>query len=289
MGKYVTKAKLKKMLGDKYDLLETNAIDYGSSFVSGQVTSAFAIADNALHIGSLASQSSTVLALLNNHELEKDVLENIGQSFTQTIVEQVSSTAAEMITSKVIGLVPTTSELTSYISHYYQQNVKSVADILKEENIGIENNVDKDIEHQQNNIKQNSLSNINKDIAIIKSDANKVNNFVTTNIGKVLPYISAGPDWIVNQLDNITANSVKKVYDVINEGAKPIYNKRSDIIKHVCETEGKSLAEKQNNLTRKAIHQQLGTQKEIIVQTKIKSQIQIQKAKIKVLSLIGMK
>lgn len=63
MGKYVTKAKLKKMLGDKYDLLETNAIDYGSSFVSGQVTSAFAIADNALHIGSLASQSSTIVCV----------------------------------------------------------------------------------------------------------------------------------------------------------------------------------------------------------------------------------
>lgn len=289
MGKYVTKAKLKKMLGDKYDLLETNAIDYGSSFVSGQVTSAFAIADNALHIGSLASQSSTVLALLNNHELEKDVLENIGQSFTQTIVEQVSSTAAEMITSKVIGLVPTTSELTSYISHYYQQNVKSVADILKEENIGIENNVDKDIEHQQNNIKQNSLTNINKDIAIIKSDANNINNFVTTYIGKVLSYISAGPDWIVNQLDNITANSVKKVYDVINEGAKPIYNKRSDIIKHVCETEGKSLAEKQNNLTRKIIHKQRNIQQETISKINIKAKIQIQKAKIKVLALIGMK
>lgn len=289
MGKYVTKAKLKKMLGDKYDLLETNAIDYGSSFVSGQVTSAFAIADNALHIGSLASQSSTVLALLNNHELEKDVLENIGQSFTQTIVEQVSSTAAEMITSKVIGLVPTPSELTSYISHYYQQNVKSVADILKEENIGIENNVDKDIEHQQNNIKQNSLTNINKDIAIIKSDANNINNFVTTYIGKVLSHINAGPDWIVNQLDNITANSVKKVYDVINEGAKPIYNKRSDIIKHVGETEGKSLAEKQNNLTRKIIHKQRNIQQETISKINIKAKIQIQKAKIKVLALIGMK
>lgn len=289
MGKYVTKAKLKKMLGDKYDLLETNAIDYGSSFVSGQVTSAFAIADNALHIGSLASQSSNVLALLNNHELEKDVLENIGQSFTQTIVEQVSSTAAEMITSKVIGLVPTPSELTSYISYYYQQNVKSVADILKEENIGIENNVDKDIEHQQNNIKQNSLTNINKDIAYIKSDANNINNFVTTYIGKILSYINAGPDWIVNQLDNITANSVKKVYDVINEGAKPIYNKRSDIIKHVCETEGKSLAEKQNNLTRKIIHKQRNIQQETISKINIKAKIQIQKAKIKVLALIGMK
>lgn len=289
MGKYVTKAKLKKMLGDKYDLLETNAIDYGSSFVSGQVTSAFAIADNTLHIGSLASQSSPVLSLLNNHELEKDVLENIGQSFTQTIVEQVSSTAAEMITSKVIGLVPTTSELTSYISYYYQQNVKSVADILKEENIGIENNVDEDIKHQQNTIKQNSLTNINKDIDVIKANANTVNNFVTTNIGKVLPYISAGPDWITDQLDNITANSVKKVYDVINEGAKPIYNKRSDIIKHVCETEGKSLAEKQNNLTRKIILQQRNIQQETISKINIKAKIQIQKAKIKVLALIGMK
>lgn len=289
MGKYVTKAKLKKMLGDKYDLLETNAIDYGSSFVSGQVTSAFAIADNALNIGSLASQSSTVLSLLNNHELEKDVLENIGQSFTQTIVEQVSSTAAEMITSKVIGLVPTTSELTSYISYYYQQNVKSVADILKEENIGIENNVDEDIEQQQNTIKQNSLNNINKDIDVIKSNANKVNNFVTTYIGKIISYVNAGPDWIVNQLDNITANSVKKVYDVINEGAKPIYNKRSDIIKHVCETEGKSLAEKQNNLTRKTILQQRNIQQETISKTNIKAKIQIQKAKIKVLALIGMK
>ena len=289
MGKYVTKAKLKKMLGDKYDLLETNAIDYGSSFVSGQVTSAFAIADNTLHIGSLASQSSTVLALLNNHELEKDVLENIGQSFAQTIVEQVSSTAAEMITSKVIGLVPTTSELTSYISHYYQQNVKTVADILKEENIGIENNVNEDIKHLQNTIKQNSLTNINKDIDVIKSNANTINNFVTTNIGKVLPYISAGPDWITDQLDNITANSVKKVYDVINEGAKPIYNKRSDIIKHVCETEGKSLAEKQNNLTRKIILRQRNIQQETISKINIKAKIQIQKAKIKVLALIGMK
>ena len=37
MGKYVTKSKLKQMLGDKYDILETNAIDYGSSFVSGKI------------------------------------------------------------------------------------------------------------------------------------------------------------------------------------------------------------------------------------------------------------
>jgi hypothetical protein len=93
----------------------------------------------------------------------------------------------------------------------------------------------------------------------------------------------------VNQLDNITANSVKKVHDVINEGAKPIYNKRSDIIKHVCETEGKSLAEKQNNLTRKIIHKQRNIQQETISKINIKAKIQIQKAKIKVLALTGMK
>lgn len=289
MGKYVTKSKLQQILGDKYDILETNAIDYGSSFVSGKATNAFNDVDNGLHISSIIASTSSDISLIHNISFEKEMIDSITNSFTTSIVKTVSETASNLLTTKVIGLIPTTSEMTSYVSYYYRQNLKSVSDILKEENIGAENIIDNNITEHQKNIQENAINNIKNDVNILKKHATNINNSVTDISDKIMQYAGAGPEWIANQLDNITANSVKQVYNVINEGAKPIYKKREHVIKNVAESTGKSLAEKQNNLTRKAIHQQLGTQKEIIVQTKIKSQIQIQKAKIKVLSLIGMK
>lgn len=289
MGKYVTKSKLKQMLGDKYDILETNAIDYGSSFVSGKITNAFNEVNNDLHISSMIAATSTGISLINNIELEKEMVDSIANSFTTNIVSTVSETASNLLTTKVVGLIPTTSEMTSYVTYYYHKNLKSISDILKEEGIGTENIIDNNITTQQTTIQQNAINNIKNDVSVIKKKADVINDYVTTHSSKVIQYIGAGPEWIANQLDNITANSVKQVYNVINEGAKPIYKKRAHIIKHVAESTGKSLAEKQNNLTRKVVHKQLGTQQEVKTNVKIKSQIQIQKAKIKILGMLGMK
>ena len=288
MGKYVTKAKLKQMLGDKYDILETNAIDYGSAFVSGKITNVFNDVDNGLHISSLAAVTSSGLSIITNSKLETEMITSISSAFTTNIVQQVSETTSNLLTNKIVGLIPTTSEMTSYINYYYHQNLKSVSDILKEECIGTENIGDDNITAQQKNVQKTSINKLKTNISQIENKAKTVNDSITDVGGKIIQYVGAGPEWVANQLDNITANSVKKVYDIINEGAKPIQKKREHIIKNIAESTGKTLAVKQNNLTRKIIHKQLGTQQEVITKITIKAKIQIQKAKIKVLALIGM-
>ncbi len=289
MGKYVTKAKLKQMLGDKYDILETNAIDYGSAFVSGKITNVFNDVDNGLHISSLAAVTSSGLSIITNSKLETEMIMSISSAFTTNIVQQVSETTSNLLTNKIVGLIPTTSEMTSYINYYYHQNLKSVLDILKEECIGTENIGDYNITAQQKNVQKTSINKLKTNISQIENKAKTVNDSITDVGGKIIQYVGAGPEWVANQLDNITANSVKKVYDIINEGAKPIQKKREHIIKNIAESTGKTLAVKQNNLTRKIIHKQLGTQQEVITKITIKAKIQIQKAKIKVLALIGMR
>lgn len=297
MGKYVTKNKLKKILGEQtYNNLEQNAINRGEAFLSGQVTNAFNKIDNftyATNIVGNVSTSALALYSLGQHISQTDtgqiaqMAKDMTMSFASSTIRQLTETATSMIATKTANLIPTISEMQSKTMSYYNEYVTPMDEIMKKILIPKEDDIKLKEKEQQIKKQKKTIEKIKTAISYVQSTAKTINEWTTTYIGMITTYMNEGPDWVANQLDKLTETAVEKTAYIINEGAKPIENYRNKVVEDVSRWAGKTIANIQNKEMEKAVKKLNSMKSTTFSKLTTKAAIAKQSAKIQILAKLG--
>ena len=278
--------------------LESVAIDAGTSFLSGKVTSTVFKATTT-DIGKTATTVGT--AGLGAYEVGRGLYDDFsqnGEEIITTLSQVLISKATEVLTKEVAKattdyMIKHAQEITkfpqnvaSYAMDYFNANKISVSDVLKT----LKEAGEKRLEEQNIKDEKKSLEDAKnkkqKDAKKLLDDVNKYVTKATSYISMVTSYIQNGPDWVVDQLDKqieSVVNQVKKNLDKQwAEKDLPEYRERA---RNIGETQGKRLVNKYN----KALSETQKRALEKIEQSKSKAMTKLLSVKAKAASLIASK
>ena len=278
--------------------LESIAIDSGTSFLSGKVTSTVFKATTS-DIG--ATATNIVAAGLGTYETGKvlynDIKDN-GVEIIITLSQVLVSKATEVITKEVAKitsdyLLKHTQEITSfpknvtsYAMEYFNEHKMSVSDVLKTLKDASENRMKELNDKEDNKSLEDSKAKKQKDMKQVLNNINTYVNEATSYISTITSYIQNGPDWVVDEMNKQIGSIVKQVQKSIDkqwiEKDLPEYRARA---KRIGEKKGQNLTDKYNRQLEKVQKKALDK----IEQAKTKGITKVLSVKAKAASLIASK
>lgn len=293
MGKFMSKSKLKKILGDKYKDIENSAINYGLAFASNQTTKVVDKVAELTYMDTFTNFAVTGLGIYPNvanlhNMISKDDIENMTTNVASSLVSTLVENTTSYITSKVTSLMPSSKEFLSKTTSYYKKQVHDFSFYTKKYLVPLELDQQLDDTNMQNDMIAKKLNTIKKDIGMVSSYIKIANDWVNTYINSVFTYRENGPDWVSDQLDKLMTTTIEKEQQLISSAAKPIQKERDNMINDVSKWAGTALAHKTN----KALDKAAKKTADLLNKTKSKlttqASMSILSAKIKILSKIGL-
>lgn len=290
---------LKETLGPEFDTLKNCTINAGEAFMAGKITN---IAFDATQISGVQGATQLAAAGLGAYGTVSSLfgsgegnIKNIATTLSQEIISKVT----QIVTSEITNVVAEYSlkhvnAITNFpmnvqqtAMNYFNENKKSIGDVLKELNEDVEERLKKEMEAKNEKNKKSFIDKMQNTVSEVNDKVTKFSKEALEKIALVTSYVENGPEWISDKVDkeikNVTS-AVKKEVDVQWEKDKKLYDEQ---IKKYGEQVGGEMVEqydKKLEQAQKKAKEMLDKQKSA---TFIKAKMTVIKVKLQLMSKIG--
>lgn len=271
------------------------AIDAGNSFIAGKVTSA--VSNTTKDITNLSSiRATTDLAAIGlgaagtisqiNPELINTIAQKIISDATMILTKETTKILGNYINKHTTEISRFPSAVSSYAFSYFNDNKKSIGDILKTLKESAESRLKKENEKNEKNNQKKFLDDMKKTMNKVNSTVTSYVNNITNVLTDITSYMEQGPDIISDQINKALVNAKRQVQKTVdkqwNEHDKQAYE---DKIESLGTTIGQRMLGVYNN--------QLEQAQKILLEKsetkKAKAAIKLVSLKLKLLSNIASK
>lgn len=233
-----------------------------------------------------------------------DITKNIDNIISKEMVEAIANTLV-YITEDILKQATdyVTSVFKTYISPEYvaqlamtitrstlmytQKFIKTPAEIYKEIEVDYVNELEKELNNKQSK-KQSGL------ITKITVTFNKVIEVITKILKEISPYVEElrklaiyGPDYLTQEIVGIYKKYLSMAISIADEAIGSIIKLIDAVVDYMAAVAGKYVAQKTNELQKRIFKKQFEAIKRQEMKVKVKAKSEINKAKLKLLSLLG--
>lgn len=233
-----------------------------------------------------------------------DITKNIDNIISKEMVEAIANTLV-YITEDILKQATdyVTSVFKTYISPEYvaqlamtitrstlmytQKFIKTPAEIYKEIEVDYVNELEKELNNKQSK-KQSGL------ITKITVTFNKVIEVITKILKEISPYVEElrklaiyGPDYLTQEIVGIYKKYLSMAISIADEAIASIIKLIDAVVDYIAAVAGKYVAQKANELQKRIFKKQFEAIKRQEMKVKVKAKSEINKAKLKLLSLLG--
>lgn len=276
--------KVSDELRSKLKEIEVNS---GANFMTGKPTSSFSSEGGEEN----KESATTTLSQLNKSkdqakksaeltaELGKEVVNHVKTKLTSYISDSVK----EMVSLDFI------KELPNVIASYTKENTMSVSEVVADLTGGPEEKkAEKKEKKQQDKQKSEFQNKIKEKGGAIKDKATKIVNSVKEKVDTITSYITAGPDWVEQQMSNsVVMNTMINVAKDIGKNKEEIDKQKKTWLNNQGESIGKSAANIINNGIKFVQKQIIEKAKRLIEVALNKVKALAQKLIMKLIGLLG--
>lgn len=286
---------LKKSMGpDMFSQLQGAAIDKGSAFLSGQITSSMnKVMSSKEVVGAIQvatkgiGAGAAVIGTIQNPQLIADLTNKIVLCAVDEITKEFSTLLGKIAGKAVQIPMSVPSKIMSATQAHFNAKKKSLGQLVKEVSSEQQElakaeaeSLDLNVQSEQVN---NALSKLNEAKAKINAALEVANYYVT----EACKYIEEGPDMLASEVDKIISAVVEDATKQVNQTIADVEKDVDQFCDKQAEKAGQMMADVYNAALRKVAEAQVAVvktlkQKAAAIAFKVK-----QKAAFQVMALTG--
>ena len=276
MGNFVSTEKLRGMLGpEKFEQLENGAIDKGSAFLNGKITSTMnkVMSDKTVVGLTQATTSglglySTASALVTNPAILSGLADQIVSSSMDIVATELGKLGGKIAGKSTQILTSIPSKIQSYSMSYFNAYKKSFGEMLSEVMNDSESNDEKRQEDSEKKSKNKTLEKTKKALGDAKDFIDKNTKLINSYLGTITKYVEEGPDMLAKEIDKQIDKGVKYANKQVDQKIEDVEKYVNTECKKQGEKIGKKMVEAYNDKLLKQAQKQLAKQKTTISKAK---------------------
>ena len=267
-----------------YSRLESIAEKPANQFFSGNATTVFAT--TKMSMDGVTYSMNTAYTMMNTNYL--DLITTISETtweFAKKDLKEYGDREAGFLSSKILTLPAYVAKRTTYWSTYYGKiELQKVKDELTKDQ---DKAMEEAREKSDTQALQNKIDELKMKISEVNAKVNQVTGGIYTYIATVTQYITAGPDWLENNLQKTITKTLDPCKQYIHQQITDGYNDTLKFLDTLANKSGQKIALKAAQKQKEALEKAMTKAEKAKKTAKSFAKSALQLIKQKALALIG--